>query len=156
MSESESERTERVLQEVRVLAEQGQADEALRILKSVNGDDPVLMNAAGVCHLRAGRPAQAVQVFHRLCVGEGVGLRSAVPPLHIANFATALLLSGNLHGCIYHLRYVDRSHPVSAQLHAAIANWERSLGGWRRLLRRLGMYEPERPLELDTPPGAFR
>lgn len=155
MKKSEPAGREQLLQRVRALVEQGKADEALKLIKSVDGTDPVLMNAAGVCYLRAGRPAKAVEVFHRLCVGDGLGVRAGTSPLHVANFAAALLLSGNLNGCRHKLRLVDRSHPVAVQLHSAIARWEGSLGAWQRVLLRLGMFEPERPIGLDGPAGAF-
>ncbi|MFG0243399.1 MAG: hypothetical protein ACF8R9_11505 [Phycisphaerales bacterium JB054] len=155
MKSSESVVRERVLREVVALVERGLPDDALKLLKSANGADPVLMNAAGVCHLRAGRPDRAVEVFRRLCVGEGIGIRPDANQLHVANFATALLLSGNLNACRHHLRLVDPRHPVAAQVSGAIAGWEASLGGWQRLLRRVGMYEPKRPLELGSPPGSF-
>lgn len=156
MKSSESVVGGRLLPEIFALVERGLPDEALKLIKSANGTDPELLNATGVCYLRAGRPEKAVEVFHRLCVGEGLGLRSDASPLHVANFATALLMAGNLNGCRHHLRFVDRSHPVAVQVHAAIAGWEGSLGGWQRALLRLGMCEPKRPLELGCPPGALQ
>ena len=155
MNKSESRSRELVLQEVRALVERGQPDEALKLIRSAGGADPMLTNAAGVCHLRAGRPAEAVEVFHGLCVGEGIGLRPGASPLHVANFATALLLTGNLHGCRHHLQYVEDSHPVAVRLRSAIAAWEGSLGGWRRVLLRVGMCQPKGPIDLGSPAGAF-
>jgi|GEM_PF-2881967 len=155
MKSSESLVRERVLREVVALVERGLPDEALKLLKSANGADPVLLNAAGVCHLRAGRPDRAVEVFRRLCVGEGIGMRPDVSQLHAANFATALLLSGNLNACRHHLRFVEPSHPVAVQVGAAIAKWERSLGRWRQLMLRLGLWDPKRPIELDSPAGVI-
>lgn len=156
MNKSECRNREQVLQEVRALVERGLPDQALNLIKATDAIDPVMMNAAGVCHLRAGRPTKAIEVFHRLCVGDGIGLRPGVSPLHVANFATALLLVGNLHGCRHHLRHVEQSHPVAVQLQSAIAEWERSLRGWQRLLLPLGMCDPKRPIDLDSPPGAFQ
>lgn len=155
MTSSESVGRERVLREVVALVDRGLPEEALKLIKSANGADPVLINAVGVCHLRAGRPDRAVEVFRGLCVGEGIGVRSGASQLHVANFATALLLTGNLNACRHHLRLVDPRHPVAVQLSGAISAWEASLGGWRRLLRRAGVYEPKRPIELGSPPGSF-
>lgn len=145
---------EPVLARVRDLVDSGKFDEALGVIAASGIQDPLLVNAAGVCHLRAGRPARAVEVFRGLCVGEGVGIRRGAPPLHVANYASALLLAENLSGYRNAVRSLDESsHPDAARLRAAVTGWERSLGRWRRLALTLGVWLPKQPFGGGPPPG---
>lgn len=75
-----------------------------------------------------------------------------------AGFARCLvlLLAGNLAACKHHLGQLTQPHPAGDQRRAAIANWERSMGPWRRLLLALGVYGPRQPMALGCAPGALR
>src|SRR5262249_577514 len=69
------------------------------------------------------------------------------------NYATALLLSGNIAGGLRALDEVrDEQCPAVGRLREAVRRWERNLTFWQRVNWWLGG-EPDRPLTLDFPPG---
>jgi len=157
MNRSDTATREHVLGEVRALVNEGKLSDALQLIAASGIKDAELANAAGVCHLRAGRPERAVDVFRELCVGEGVGVKPDASPLHVVNFATALLLTRNLSGCRHMLRHLGASpHPAAIRLRTALTTWEHSLGRWRRLGLKLGLWEPRTPIDLGFPPGALQ
>jgi hypothetical protein len=154
MNSSNGPDREHVLGRARDLVNQGKFDEALKVITTSGIKDAAVANAAGVCHLRAGRPDRAVAVLRDLCVGDGTDVKHDASPLHVVNYATALLLTGNLSGYRHVLRSVAESqHPAAVRLSTATTVWERSLGRWRRLGMMLGVWTPKLPIDLGFPPG---
>jgi hypothetical protein len=87
---------------------------------------PWVENARGVCLLRLGRPGQAVEVLRGLVYDPtGLTIRADAEPLFLANYATALLLSGNDDGFLGVLGAVrDRKHPYVTRLTDAVRRWK--------------------------------
>lgn len=148
------ETNDELLLRVDALLEEGKVEEAIRMLRGRGLDAPALRNAMGVCLMRAGKPQAAVEVYRDLLViPGGVSLKLDAPLLHKVNYATALLLAGNVSGCrtiLDDLR--NDGHPSVARLRAAIAAWRRTLGVFERLRCAL-LGEAPRPVTLDFPPG---
>lgn len=83
----------------------------------------------------------------------GIYLKDDVPDKFRINFATALLLRGNVSGCKQLLKELsDRKSPRLQRLRAAIKAWKKTLSIWQRLDLVLGG-EPKRVVELDFEPG---
>lgn len=116
------------------------------------------LNSLGVCHLRTGDAAEAVRIFRGLVLQPGCTWERADVPLHYRrNFATALLMAGYPSGCRDVSRALpDQTHPRTRELLAAIANWQRSLGFWRRWDWRLNAIEPPNcVVPINFVPGEF-
>ncbi len=148
------ETNDELLVRIDALLRAGQVDEAARMLRSRGLDAPALRNAMGVCMMRAGKPTAAVEIYRDLLViPGGVSLKLNAPVHHKVNYATALLLAGNISGCrtiLDDLRY--EQHPSVARLRGAIAAWKRTLGLLERVRCAL-LGEATRPVKLDFPPG---
>lgn len=156
MSKSNFASLEQALAQVRKLVDEDNAREALDVIAKFGANSAEMRNAYGVCLMRAGDLDKAIETYRGLCVGEGVNLRSDAPPVHLTNFATALLLKGNLTGCLDILHHLQGSpHPAAARLQAAIDRWRQSLTWWQRLGLSTGAYEPRKPVDLGFPPGDF-
>jgi hypothetical protein len=138
------------LAKVRALLDAGRAQEAFDLLNARESGDPLLKNARGVCLLRLGLPDLAVRVFRQLCLASGgFMLREDAPTAFKTNYAAALLLSGRPSGCLDVLDEIkDEADPAVRQLRAALAEWEKSLSLWRRVMWRCGV-EPKEPVRLD-------
>jgi hypothetical protein len=149
------ERVSDLLAQVRRLLDAGDVHAALAALRQFGLATVELRNAYGVCLLRTGAIAKAIDVYRDLVIGAGgVCLRPNCHPTFVANYATALLLSGNINGCIAALNEVrSRETPLALRLQTAIAQWKRSLSWTQRLLFAIYNVEPKRPLALDFPPG---
>ncbi|MEX0718458.1 MAG: hypothetical protein WD066_17825 [Planctomycetaceae bacterium] len=143
------------LRKVRTLVEAGRLQDAFD-LANRGAADALLKNARGVCLLRMQRPEQAVRVYRELTLtGGGIVIRSNVPLIFKLNFATALLMSGNVGGCCEILHEIrNEDHPRITQLRAAIENWKSGLTLFQRLMWRLGN-PPEIPATIDFVPGDF-
>lgn len=134
------------------LLRDGRADQALDAATGVPGS-PWVENARAVCLLRLGQPARAAEVLRGLVFDpSGLTVRTDADPAFLANYATALLLTGNtdgFHGMLNAVR--DRGHPAVVRLTDAVRRWKAAMtwGEWVRSL--LGA--PARPLTLDFPPG---
>lgn len=144
-----------VLDRVGRLLADGQAGAALASVEAAGVRSPWIENARGVCLLRLGRAAAAVEALRGLVFDpNGFAVRADAHPVHQANFATALLLDGNADGFFSILGGIrDRDDPAVARLDAAVRAWraKRPWGGW--LLSVFGLAGP--PLALDFPPGAL-
>ncbi|QJW94562.1 tetratricopeptide repeat protein [Frigoriglobus tundricola] len=129
----------------------GAAESALAALPESRS--PWVRNARGVCLLRLGRPAQAVEVLRGLVFARhGLSVRPNVHPVFAANYATALLLDGNpdgFHGILSSVR--DRSHPAVTRLDDAVWRWKVGMTFWQRVASIFGVGGP--PLVIDFPPG---
>lgn len=139
---------------VQRLLESGRSKNALELVNAKSSADPVLKNARGVCLLRLHQADAAVRVFRELCLdSSGVILRSDVPVFVKTNFATALLMSGKVSGCVDVLSEIgDERDERVQQLRGAIRGWVSGLPFWRRVLWRLGV-EPKKRVTLTFDPG---
>jgi hypothetical protein len=140
---------------VRQLLEAGRTAEARDVVLGIKARTPELQNALGVCWLRLGETAKAIDLYRTMVlVDGGVCFRPNAPDNAVINYATALLLAGNMAGCEATLdanRQVNGSG--AARLREAIANWKRSLGVFRRLMLVLGSGDPGARVPLEHPLG---
>jgi hypothetical protein len=135
------------------LVEAGQYEAALKAAQEKGSIDMRLRNAAGVCLLRLGRPAAAVQLFRPLVFApDGLTLLRESPEVVRLNYATALLLDGRSAAYAEIIRHVDRALPGLQQLQRGLRAWQQSLGFWPRLGWRLGIGS-QQSVTLDDPPG---
>ncbi|MFN3152940.1 tetratricopeptide repeat protein [Bremerella sp.] len=122
------------------------------------GHDVVLKNAKGVCLLRLGHYAAAVNLYRELVFKPGcVWVRPDVPTVYKVNFATALLLAGNLEGGTSILgQAMDENHPGVKRLRACIGQWKRRFSFWQRLVWMCGYGdEAQAVVPLDFELGLF-
>lgn len=148
------ERNSDLLTRIDELLRTGRVDEAIQMLRTRGLDSPALRNAMGVCLMRAGKAAQAVDVYRDLLmIPGGISLKLDAPTLHAVNYATALLLMGNVSGCRTIVDDIPGApHPSVVRLRAAIAAWKRTLSPIQRLRCAL-LGEAPKPVSLDFPPG---
>lgn len=99
------------------------------------GPDAQLRNAKGVCLLRLGQGTAAVTHYREIVFKPGCSwVRPELPTAYKVNFATALLMSGNISGCVGVLNEaMDPTNPGVQRLRACIRRWERGLTFWQRL-----------------------
>ncbi len=143
-----------VMRKVRELLDTGRPEEALLLLLRHGNGSPDAINARGVCLMRLGRPKESISLLRPLVfLKDSFCADPDARPQFITNFATALLLDGNMSGAREALKLLGPTQtPASQRLTGAIAHWRRGLG----LLARLGLclgLAPDRPMELDFPPG---
>jgi hypothetical protein len=131
----------------------GEADRALSTLKTASSTDAVT-NACGVCLMRMGRAAPALDLFRHLAVSPGcTWMRAETPVIYRSNYCTALILTGHPDGAVELLHsMVEQSHPSVARLQQAVTAWASRLSVLQRLQWKLGLV-PETPVPLDFPPG---
>ena len=143
-----------VLNRVRQMLDQGQAENALEVLNASGQNSLAIQNAKAVCLLRLGRLEGAVKIFRDLVFPSGAfSIPDDTPTLFRVNYVTALLLSDNLVVGLQLLREIpDKNHPAVVQLKAGVRQWKRSLPLWRRILLPIGLY-PEKSFCLDFAPG---
>jgi hypothetical protein len=129
----------------------GRPREALALLPAT--DTPSVRNARGVCLLRLGRPGEAIEVLRDLVFGPGgLAVRPDADPVFQANYATALLLDGNVEGFWGILGGIrDRSHPAVAKLDEAVRRWKAGMTFWQRVGSALGLGGPQ--FAISFPPG---
>jgi hypothetical protein len=144
-----------VLALIRRLLSESKPKEAIDRIRRFGATCPELSNAYGVCLMRAGETAKAIELYRNFCIGEGgVCLRPDVPIVFKTNFATALLLAGNVAGCLSVLQEISREHDAGVvKLRVAIARWKRSLTWLERCWFAMSGEAPKRPVVLDFPPG---
>jgi hypothetical protein len=107
--------------------------------------------------MRLGNVKVAVDVYRGLVLSSGgLILRQDVPVVYKTNYATALLLSGNVSGCQRVLNEVnDQSSPPVQRLRDAIHGWVKGMSFWQRLNWWTGG-TPTHPVVLNFPPGELR
>jgi hypothetical protein len=143
----------KLLNRVKDLLDSDKPQEALNVLS--RDDSEWARNARGVCYLRLGDPRTAVEVLRGLVVARHLSLKPEAPTQFKTNFATALLLSGNISGGISTLDEIrDEADPTVQKLRAAIQRWKGSMTFWQRMSWGMGG-EPPFPLPLDFAPGDF-
>lgn len=142
-----------LLQQIAELLEAGQPKKALDVLARSKDHSPWSTNAIAVCLLRLGQAEQAVELFRNLVLSGSLLLRPEVPTAWKVNFATALLMTDNLAGCIQMLRDLrEEDHPSVQRLRKAIRQWEEELSLWEKIQWHLGG-QPARGVPLDFLPG---
>jgi len=146
-----------VLALVQKLLEKDNPNQAIELIRGFGQESPELLNAYGVALMRAGAPSKAIEVYRRLVLyGDSVCTMPNVPTLFKTNFATALLLTGNVTGCLTMLREAGDEQDMGVkQLRAAIATWMRSLSWWQRLLFKVFERLPGIPVTLGFAPGGL-
>lgn len=143
-----------LLETVRELLEQGDHRQAAAVSREPSLTSAVMRNAHGVAMLRNGQYAAAVEWYRAFCLNEGgVMVREGLPPVYAVNYATALMLTGNLAGAERLLREVGGNHPAADRLRKAIADWKRTLSGWEWFWYTLYGVVPDRGITLSYPPG---
>ena len=148
-------KTIRTLDEARQLIKEGKPQDALDLLSRHPEGGPEIMNMRGVCLLRTGKAAQALDLFRPLVFPGGFCLDTSVPLIYLTNYATALLLVGNVMIARETIGQVpDQRHEAVLRLRGAMARWKSRLGFFRCILLPLGIY-PATPVELDSPIGDF-
>ena len=139
--------------QVEKLLQAGQPKKALDVLARSKVHPPWSTNAIAVCLLRLGQADRAVELFRNLVLSGNLFLRPDVPTAWKVNFATALLMSGNLSGCVQLLGDIrEEDHPGVQRLRAALRSWHSRLSVWEKIQWLLGG-QPASPVELDFPPG---
>lgn len=149
------EKTSETMALVRKLLELGKPQEAAEVIRQFGAASSELRNAYGVCLMRIGQAAKAVELYRKLVMDEkGINLKRDMPTIFKANFATALLLTRNAAGCLSVLDEMgDSSHPAVVKVRDAVARWRRSLGWWRRIWFAMYGSAPTAPVVLDFAPG---
>lgn len=138
---------------VDALLKEGSPEKALALVGRAKIESPWLKHAVGVCQLRMGHTQAAVELFRGMVVSGHLEFRHDVPTVWKTNFATALLVTNNLSGCLNALAEVkDQNHPGVVKLRAAIDQWKKGLTLWQKFLWYTGS-EPSSPVELGFPPG---
>lgn len=141
------------LEQVRSLLEEGHVDKALDTLNKLKDRAPWAENARAVCLMRLGHPDRAISIYRSMLLINGVILRQDAPVVFVVNFATALLLAGNVSGALDMLNEAHQpDHPSVARVRVAIDRWRKSLGFFQRLAFAAGT-TPDKPVPLDFPPG---
>lgn len=141
------------LEQVRALLEQGHCAKALELLRSKDRS-PWAENARAVCLMRLGQPQQAVSIYRSLLLRSDVLIREDAPAVFVVNFATALLLTGNIAGAISTLEEMpQKNDPGAGRLRKAIDRWRKSLSIVERLRFFFSDELANRPVRLDFEPG---
>jgi len=147
-------RTAALLEKVDQLLTVGKANEAFNMLNSQESGDPLLKNARGVCLLRMGQAELAVRAFRQLCLtSNGIVMRNDIPLVYKTNFATALLMNQRISGALEVINEArNDSHPAIQRLRQTLADWEKELSPWQRILWQFGV-EPQQPVKIAQPCG---
>ncbi len=154
MSKTNPASVDEAISRVQSLLSEGEPRKAIEFLVRTGMGNSDLRNAYGVCLLRAGELDKAVDVYQSLCLNGTICFKPNVSTLHLANYATALLLKGNRSGCLAALHQArDESHPAVRRVKDAIQRWRRSLTWMQRLRLVMSEHLPEKPVDLGTEPG---
>ena len=120
--------------------------------------DPEVINIKAVLLMRLGKPNQAVSILRSMVLDPTTLLLRPGVPDHIKlNFATALLMDGEVAGCDEILRTIqDKSNEQLIQLRADIRRWEKSLTILRWIdWKACGIAHGSDGLSMDHLPGKF-
>ncbi|GAA4421599.1 hypothetical protein [Bremerella cremea] len=127
-------------------------------LVQIPGTDILLKNAKGVCLLRLGKFDAAVTLYREIVFNAGcVWVRPEVPIFFKVNFATALVLSGNIDGGSNILaQSMDENNEAARRLRSCLQSWRRSYPLWKKIFWAVGLGPANTaPLTLDFEPGVF-
>lgn len=148
---------DKVWRRVVELLERNEPQKALELVSPHANEDMQLANLRGVCLMRSGKAEAAVQAYRTMVLSSnGLGFRHDVPVIFKINFATALLLTGNISGALNAISelHEDRNHPAAVRLKAAVDAWFKKLSLLQRLNYWLGG-QPSVPVQLDFPAGVI-
>lgn len=141
----------KLLDKVKELLDADKLQDAFKLLS--REDSEWVRNARAVCFLRLGDPRGAVETLRGLVVAGHLSLKPDTPLVFKTNFATALLLGGNISGGEGILNDIrNEENPSVQRLRAAIRQWKAGMTFWQRLSWHMGG-EPSRPFTVDFPPG---
>jgi hypothetical protein len=140
-----------LLAEVDRLLRAGRADEAVKKIGLSYLPCPRVANALAVCHLRLGNSARALHLLRHIAT-DGAALRPDVPTVFKTNLATALLIAGDVDGCLRTLDEIGHKDCPSVRRLRAAAARAVPRTAWGQCLRRLGLRSARRP-GLDGPVG---
>lgn len=114
---------------------------ALEFVNRSKVSSPWRSNALGVCLLRAGYSQQALDMFRSLVLGPGgIVMRAEAPAVFKANFAAALLATGNLNGFLAAMAELRDVEHASVLAHRnRIDRWAEQFTTWQKLKWRLGI-----------------
>ena len=145
-----------VLSEAIALADAGNPEGALKLLKADSKTTDVMINARSVCLMRLGRGEDARKALRPVVMSsECTWMKPEVPVIYRTNFCMALLLSGHPQGCLSVLTDMqEQDHPAVQRVRQTLESWKRSLTFWQRLQWKLGI-EPEVLFVPDSVPGDF-
>jgi WD40 repeat protein len=140
-----------IFAEVRQKLTINQPSQALSLLETISDKGSYEYNAIAVCHLRLGNYQRAIDVLRNIIfVANSISMRNDVPTLCKVNFATALLMQGNIDGCENMLASLEQyQHPIAIRLKAAITKWQNSLSFWEKIGLRRSVGKPV----IDFAPG---
>lgn len=139
--------------QIRQLLNDKQDQKALQLLEHMDRKNDLIQNAYSVCLMRVGRVADALALLRALAFKGLPGIAAETPAIIQANYATALLLSGdNLQAIDIINRLKNPEHPYVVKLKQSIEAFKRRSGLWGRLLWALTVY-PSKRLDLDFAPG---
>ena len=143
-----------LLEQARRLLEAGKPQEAFDLINAKGSGGPAFKNARGVCLMRMGQAALAVRTYRSIVLDtSGISLRTDVPTVYKRNFATALLLDGNVLGCQSVLDEIrDENDPGVQNLRSVIRRWISGLPFFQRLAWKAGS-QPKGAVTIDFVPG---
>ncbi|MGE3182534.1 MAG: hypothetical protein AB7N71_12960 [Phycisphaerae bacterium] len=146
-----------ILARVQNLLDQNDVQQAIEQVRKHGNGSAEMSNAYAVCLMRSGQADKAVEIYRSALVQPGgVCLKPEMPTEYKANYAGALLLTGNVAGCLAVLRDAHaEGNPVVIKLRAAIQQWLRSLSWWQRLWLRLANEAPKKPVKIDFSLGTL-
>jgi hypothetical protein len=142
-----------LLGKARQLLDEKLPEKALDTIKRSKLSSPWITNATGVCAMRIGNVKPAAGLFQGLVAHGGIMLKPDAPLVFKTNFATALLASNNMQGCLSVLHEIgDDGNPTVQRLRAAIQQWKQGLSFWQKLKWYTGDV-PQKAVALDFPLG---
>ena len=152
---SSAQAADNTLARVRACLAESRPLDALRLLEQSGSRSPETLSAMGVCEMRLGRVESAIERFRAmLFVNGGVGLLPDANPRTVVNFATALLLVGNVAGCVCALDdLAGRGGDDARRIREVIDQWRASLPFARRLGISLSGWPSNAPIDLPFEPG---
>lgn len=127
---------------------------AIQRLEKNPSNDITEKNAIAVCQLRLGNYDGAINILQGVIYYEhSIVMRDNVPLVHKINFATALLLKGNIGGCETMLSQLSEvTHPVIFNLHKSIMEWRKGL----TLFEKIGVIKTNKKPKIDFTPGIMQ
>jgi hypothetical protein len=144
-----------LLDKIQLLLDEQQPQHALDLIRRSKARSPWITNASAVCHMREGNLAIAIQSLRTLVLS-GLFIRPDLPVPFKTNYATALLASGDLNGCLNVLAEINHEdEPAVQRLRSAIRAWKSRLSLWQKLWWSVGG-DVHRPVEIDFPLGNLR
>ena len=153
MSNTKTKSTVSTMEHIRILLDQGRAQEALNLIEHLGQNSPVMENARGVCLLRLGRFEEAILALREITFQGYVCIPRETPAIFQTNFATALLLANHKDAAINIIHRLDeKQHPAIARLKSAIERWKKGLSPLLKMRCAMGFY-PACPVLLDFAPG---